>query len=509
MMNFHLQQEIDWRLRVFDSLSFPTLILTPEHTIIAVNQKLEETYALSRDNLIGKTCREFIKTFDANQDLPCAKNFCPLDETLRDGMGHSLLRRIQHKDGSEHWEDRVFSPILNDAGEVLYVIESIRDVTRSKAMEKDLHDIREFLNRVLQSSASAIVAADREGHVLLMNRAAEELFGYIFRPEERLNISNLYPSGVARDIMKKLRDDEYGGPGKLPVTRVEILTALGEQIPVEMTGAIIYENGQESATMGVYNDLRERLTSEKKLLEAQSQLIQAEKMASLGRLSAGVAHEINNPLTGILLYGKLVKEKIGEDHPQQSSLDYIIEDVGRCRDIVKNLLTYSRQSTTSKDRFSLNDLVEESLRLIRDQKLFINVTIHKEFSQARMPVNADRNNMSQVVIILVMNALDAMNKKGTLTLKTYRDDRRKKGCLEISDTGTGIPEENLSRIFDPFFTTKEPGKGTGLGLSTAYGIVKDNSGDIFVKETGPGGTSFVVELPLDLDSLYADQEMIG
>jgi two-component system, NtrC family, sensor kinase len=135
-MNFPLQQEIDWRLRVFDSLSFPTLILTPEHTILAVNQKLQETFGISREELIGKTCRDFFKTFEGNQDLPCNQCSCPLDETLKDGMGHSMLRRIQHQDGSEHWEDRVFSPILDDDGEVLYVIESIRDVTRSKALEK-------------------------------------------------------------------------------------------------------------------------------------------------------------------------------------------------------------------------------------------------------------------------------------------------------------------------------------------------------------------------------------
>ena len=118
-----------------------------------------------------------------------------------------------------------------------------------------------------------------------------------------------------------------------------------------------------------------------------------------------------------------------------------------------------------------------------------------------MPVKADRNKMSQVVINLVMNALDAMNRSGILTLKTYRNDDRKTACLEVTDTGCGIPKENRTRIFDPFFTTKEPGKGTGLGLSTAYGIVKENNGNIFVKDTGPEGTTFLVELPLDMDSM--------
>ncbi|MBI5602310.1 MAG: PAS domain S-box protein [Deltaproteobacteria bacterium] len=508
-MNFHWPHEVDWRLRVFDSLSFPTLVLKPDRTIVAVNQKLLERFDWIRDDIVGKTCREFFQSLTGDQDLPCANNSCPLDQTLADGLGHSMLRQIQHRDGSEHWEDRVFSPILDEQGEVIYIIESIRDVTRSKALEKNLQDVREFLNRVLQSSASAIVAAGREGRVLLMNQAAEELFGYSFKQARDIDVSNLYPPGVARGIMKKLRDDTYGGRGKLPVTRVDILTAQNEPIPVEMTAAIIYEDGSEAATMGVYNDLRSRLAVEKKLQEAQTQLVQTEKMASLGRLAAGVAHEINNPLTGILLYGNLMKEKLEGDHPLQFNLHCILEDAGRCQDIVKDLLAYSRQSSTSRDRFSLNALVIESFRLIRDQKLFINMVIRKELSGDWMPVRADRNNMSQVVINLVMNALDVMNKKGTLTLRTYRDDSQKTACLEVSDTGGGIPEENMSRVFDPFFTTKELGKGTGLGLSTAYGIVKDNNGDISIKETGPGGTTFLVALPLDLDSMEDNQGAIG
>ncbi len=181
--------------------------------------------------------------------------------------------------------------------------------------------------------------------------------------------------------MKKLRDDDYGGRGKLPVTRVNILTARGERYPVEMTGAIIYEGDNvEAATMGIYNDIREQLAVKKKLQDAQSQLDQSEKMASLGRLAAGVAHEINNPLTGILMYGNLMKEKMEEDHPLQSNLTCILEDAERCRDIVKNLLAYSRQSSMSRDHFSMNSLVEESLRLIRDQSLFMNITTRKELS---------------------------------------------------------------------------------------------------------------------------------
>lgn len=501
--------EIDWRMRVFDSLSFPTLILRPNRIIVSVNQKMLEKLQVSKSDVVGKTCRDVFHTYFNDPDLPCTHDTCPLDKTLRDGVGNSILRQIRLDDGSSYWEDRVFSPILDDTGRAIYVIESIRDVTRTKTLEKIFHDIREFMDRVVQSSASGILAADRSGKILLMNQAAEELFGYPFTATQNMTVADIYPEGVAKEVMKKLRDEAYGGKGKLPVTRVNILTARGEKIPVEMTGAIIYEDDREAATMGIYNDLRERLAVGKKLEEAQTQLIQSEKMASLGRLAAGVAHEINNPLTGILMYGSLIQEKLAPDHPLLPSLGFILEDAERCRDIVKNLLAYSRQSSTTRNSFSLNTLVEESLRLIRDQKLFMTVTISRNLSSDWMLVYADQNKLSQVVINLIINAIDAMNRQGVLTLTTYRNDETGMACLEVSDTGCGIPKENLSRVFDPFFTTKEMGKGTGLGLSTAYGIAKDNAGDISIKQTGPNGTTFLLEIPLDHESMEMMSESIG
>jgi two-component system, NtrC family, sensor kinase len=163
---------------------------------------------------------------------------------------------------------------------------------------------------------------------------------------------------------------------------------------------------------------------------------------------------------------------------------------------VKNLLAYSRQASPTKEIFQVNSLVKHSLDLIRDQELFLNISLVKEMSGDMMMIHADKNQLSQVVINLVMNAIDAMNKKGTLTFRTYRNKPAKKVYIEVSDTGCGISKEHLSKIFDPFFTTKETGKGTGLGLSTSYGIVKENGGRITTKETGSQGTTFLIELPL-------------
>jgi two-component system, NtrC family, sensor kinase len=250
------------------------------------------------------------------------------------------------------------------------------------------------------------------------------------------------------------------------------------------------------ATMGIYNDLRERLAVERKLKDAQNRLVHSEKMASLGQLAAGVAHELNNPLTGILLYLNIVLERLDQASDYREDLECVLEDANRCKSIIKNLLAYSRQAAPEMEIFQLNSLVEQGLGLIRDQKLFINTAVKMDLSEDMMLIHADMNQLSQVIINLVMNAIDAMERRGTLTFRTYRDRGAKRAYVEISDTGSGIPEQNISKVFDPFFTTKGTGKGTGLGLSTAYGIVKENGGEISIKKTGPEGTTFLIELPL-------------
>jgi len=484
---------MDWKARVFDSLSLPTLILKPDRVILDANKSFLKKYNVDRRQIIGRTCHD---VFYHSHDR-CPFDTCPLPKVLAEREGHSILRRVIAQDGAEKWEDRVFSPILDDDGEVTYILEGIRDVTHVKILERELSGIKEFMEKLIQSSTSGIIAADMNGKILVMNRAAEELIGYTLeQARNAITVEDLYPRSAAREIMKKLRSEWPGGRGKLPCTRTHMVSAQGEEIPIELTAAIIYEGGIEVATMGIFNDLRQKLADEERMSRMVARIAQAEKMASLGQLAAGVAHEINNPLTGILLYANMLIEGMNKDDPQRSDMKNIIEDAHRCAEIVKNLLAYSRQTGANAEVFHINTLLDYSLNLIRDQKLFMSIDVVKDLTEEMALVRADRNQVSQVIINLVMNAVDAMAGKGTLTFRTYRDKAIQKVYLEVSDTGCGIPRENLSRIFDPFFTTKEPGKGTGLGLSTVYGIVKENGGNITVKKTGSKGTTFLVELPL-------------
>ena len=409
---------MDWRSKVFDSLSLPALILKPDKVIVSANQMFLKQFEVTLDQIIGKRCHDFF--YQSNK--PCSMDTCPFPTVLSDKQGHSILRQVTTESGEERWEDRVFSPILNDAGEVEYIIEKVRDVTHVKVLEKELSGIKELMQKVIESSVSGIIVADLKGRILVMNPAARDLLGYHSEAEvKKITAEQLYPPGVAREIMKKLRDEKMGGKGKLPGIQISIVSADGLEIPVEQTAAIIYEGDREVATMGVFNDLRERVAAREKLKEVMKRVAQAEKMASVGQLAAGVAHEINNPLTGIMLYANMILERLTEDDPLREELKYVLEDVNRCRDIVSNLLAYSRQASPKKEIFHINALVEQSLSLIRDQRLFINVEIVKEMSSDMLLINADKNQLCQVVINLVMNAVDAMERKGVLTLRTYRE----------------------------------------------------------------------------------------
>jgi two-component system, NtrC family, sensor kinase len=498
-----IAKEFDWRSKVFDSLSLPTLILEPNRVVLDANKAFLNEFGTTKDEIIGQTCHEF---FYQSED-PCPYVTCPLSQVLAEKTGQTILRRLKLPGRREKWEDRIFSPIIDDTGEVKYIIEKIRDVTHVKKLERELSGIKVFMEKFVESSISGIIAADRRGRILVMNPTAEEITGYTFQEaRSKITVQDLYPPGQAQEVMKKLRSEAFGGKGKLTCSQTSLVSAQGEEIPMELTAAIIYEGGKEVATMGIFNDLRGKLAQEEKIKEVLLRAARAEKMASLGQLAAGVAHEINNPLTGILLYGGLLLEDLPADDQRYQELQAIIEDANQCRNIVKSLLAYGRQTSANKETLDLNDLLEQSLSLIRDQSLFINIEVVKKLSDDEILVKVDRSQLNQVIINLVINAIDAMERKGTLSLRTYCDKGKKSGVgkkgaagfayIEVSDTGCGIPEENLPRIFDPFFTTKDLGKGTGLGLSTVYGIVHENGGTIWVKETSKKGTTFILEFPL-------------
>ncbi|HOP28192.1 MAG TPA: cache domain-containing protein [Spirochaetota bacterium] len=234
---------------------------------------------------------------------------------------------------------------------------------------------------------------------------------------------------------------------------------------------------------------------------AQNQIAQSEKLASLGRLASGIAHEINNPLTGILTYSSMLKEDLA-DSQYIDDLQIIIDETMRCRKIVRGVLDFARETSLEKQTLDLNKALVTAVRIIEKHITFQNVNIIKSFSPDIPHVNVDLDQMKSVFNNLLVNAADAMPEGGDLTISTSYNPAEKMVYVSFSDTGTGIPEEHLDKIFDPFFTTKEPGKGTGLGLSVIYGIIEKHNGSISVKSTPGEGTVFTIKLPAGEDETF-------
>ncbi len=231
------------------------------------------------------------------------------------------------------------------------------------------------------------------------------------------------------------------------------------------------------------------------LVAVQTQMAQSEKLASIGRLAAGVAHEINNPLAGILTFSMLALEDCDDDHPLKQSLEVIVKQTLRCRETVKGLLDFARQSSATPSITEVNSVVDKTLLLLENQTIFQNIRTVRNFAPDLPHVLIDAGQLQQVVINIVINAVDAMEENGVLTIETSMVPRTREILIRISDTGKGIPDDILPLIFEPFFTTKKVGKGTGLGLAIVHGIVTRAGGKIEVASS-PKGATFTVRLPI-------------
>jgi len=233
----------------------------------------------------------------------------------------------------------------------------------------------------------------------------------------------------------------------------------------------------------------------RELMEMQAHLIQSEKLASLGKLAAGIAHEINNPLGGILIYSHLLLEDAKKDSPQAENLRKIVKETTRCKDIVKGLLEFARPKEPEMAPANINDIIDKALGIFERQALFQNIRIEKNYAELPRIV-VDAGQLQQVFANIIVNAAEAMEGNGVLAIRTSLD--AKNDCLRIdfADTGHGIREEDLPRLFEPFFTTKEVGKGTGLGLAISYSIVQKHQGSIEVQSELGKGSVFTVVLPL-------------
>ncbi len=277
----------------------------------------------------------------------------------------------------------------------------------------------------------------------------------------------------------------------VPVTSGDEIGTLAGSFNAMVVSLRVARDELEHWTQTLEDKVRER-TAE--LVQMQSKMVEAERMVSLGRMAAGVAHEINNPMGGILTFATLGLQDLPEDHPQRRNFEIIVKQTLRCRDIVKGLLEFSRQSESKPTLTDVDDVVDKTLMLLQQQASFQNIRTTRVPGKDLPRILIDPGHLQQVVLNLVVNAVDAMEEKGTLTVVTEKSPDGREVCIGIRDSGKGIPKETLPLIFEPFFTTKEVGRGTGLGLAIVHGVVTRAGGRVEV-DTSPRGTTFTVRFP--------------
>ncbi|MGO9118273.1 MAG: PAS domain S-box protein [Desulfomonilaceae bacterium] len=381
--------------------------------------------------------------------------------------------------------------ILYQGGQEAGSVGIFTDLREMKKLEKKLLRTLQLRDNLIENSPSATIYVRKGGEIAIFNTAAERLTGY--RKEDvvgSMNIRSLYNPGEAEQIMKEMRSPEYGGPGIRQRREMVILDKDKNEIPVGLYGALLYEDGKEVGSVGIITDQRER-----KALERQ--LLRSEKLASLGKLAAGIAHEINQPLTGVLTFAHLLKRKFQNDEPTRKDLEVIVRETTRIRGIVQGVLDFARETHMQKEPRRIEQVLDQTLEIIIHQQKFFGINLNKEYDDSVPEVVIDSNLMEQVFMNIILNAVDSMKGSGSLTVKT----RKAYSWVEVDfiDSGYGIPEQIVDKIFDPFFTTKDSTEGTGmgLGLAVSYGIVKNHNGDIAVTSRPGLGTTFTVRLPLD------------
>ena len=386
-----------------------------------------------------------------------------------------------------------------------YYLIYLIDLTTKRQLERELRRRNAFFHNLIDSSVDSIIAADMKGNIILFNQGAQAMLGYSEKEAmSNLHVTGLYQENVAYELIKRMRSEEFGGKGKLLRHEIIIKPKDGRDIPVSFSGGIIYDKGQEIATFGIFTDMRAILQIEEDLEHTHNMLIQSEKMAGLGRLAAGVAHEINNPMSGIMLYANLVQEELGDDHPLQEDLKTIIREAERCKVIVADLLEFSHQTTYEMDLIDPNAVIRKTLGVLKNQPLFHNIKIILELEDNILPIFGNSMRLNQVIMNIVINAAQAMEGHGSLKITSRTRANHDIDEITISDTGPGIEESLLEKIFDPFFTTKATGEGTGLGLSVSYAIIKEHKGNIRVTSTPGNGATFTLRFPAVMENLLGE-----
>ncbi len=360
-----------------------------------------------------------------------------------------------------------------------------------------------FQRNLIESSMDGILGCDNNDTVVTYNQCMEQMLG--FSKEEvlhKMTLKQFFPAGELARLKEELLSNTYGGKNRLILYETSLLENSGREIPVQVSAILLFEQDCANGLVCFFRDLREIRKLEREVSD-QARILHQDKMMSLGRLAASVVHEINNPLSGILNYLRLMSRilrqgSLLEDRKEkfQRYLDLVENETNRCSQIVSGLLSFSRISPPSFGQVRIDELLQRCILLSQHKLELSSIRLESSIKPNLPPVTGDFNQLQQCVINLIFNAIDAMPDGGNLTLNSRLDGNSGKVIITVRDSGQGISPENLPHIFEPFFTTKNEGYGVGLGLSTVYGIMERHNGSVNVESRPGAGAAFMLELPV-------------
>jgi two-component system NtrC family sensor kinase len=401
--------------------------------------------------------------------------------------------------------------------ELLYA-DLARMQTDAERRNEELLRAKAFADNIIRSLVNSLVVTDGESVITMLNDACGQLLGYAKAELLGKQLGMIFSEGAANPFRHGSEFwNRCRAGGSLSGLETELKTKGGERIPVSLNASVMRDRaGDITGIVLVATDLREmrqlllearaaasaereqaaeRAKAYRELKSLQARLIQSEKMSSLGRMAASVAHEINNPLGAIVIFSCLLLEKTPEDFPGRKKLETIVREASRCRDIVRSLLDFARPGAGARHKADLNTIVRTALDLLQSQSMFNEIEVTLELSTTPIEIICDSSQIQQAVTNLLVNASEAISGRGKITIRNWCDASRQMAAVSFTDTGCGISPESLEQIFEPFFTTKQEGHGTGLGLTIVYGIIERHGGTIKVDSRLGQGTTFTVWLP--------------
>jgi PAS domain S-box-containing protein len=369
-----------------------------------------------------------------------------------------------------------------------YVGIAVENANLYQSLQRKVDDyerLKEFSENIVESINVGILAADLNDCVESWNTRMEELTGISREQAVGQKLSNLLPEALMENLQRVRGDMSIHHLDKiaLPYMRRTDQRVITVNIAV---APLISRDMEQIGRLIIFDDITDRADLERRL-------VQADKLSSIGLLAAGVAHEVNTPLAVISTYAQMLTKQVADDEQKSRMLDKIAKQTFRASEIVNSLLNFSRTSTTELAEVSLNKVIQETLSLLEHQFKSANLTVQLSLESSLPPITGNAGKLQQVFLNLFLNARDAMEPGGVLTIESTHDEALVR--IDVADTGHGIAPEHLNRIYDPFFTTKSARKGTGLGLSVSYGIIQEHSGTIEVFSRTGGGTRFRIELP--------------